>query len=61
MYLMYTDERAHLSLPDIGRIFGNRDHTTVLYGVRKIDRKVDKDRVLAADIASIRRSLAART
>ena len=29
------------SLPDIGRRFGNRDHTTILHAVRKIQAQVD--------------------
>ena len=32
MYLMA--QQQHLSLPQIGRFLGNRDHTTVLHGVR---------------------------
>lgn len=28
---------THLSLPQIGRMCGNRDHTTALHGCRKID------------------------
>src|SRR5690606_5167845 len=30
------------SLPEIGRQFGNRDHTTVLHAVRKLDPVADR-------------------
>lgn len=33
--------RREMSLPEIGRRFGNRDHTTVFYAVRKINRLID--------------------
>lgn len=39
------------SLPEIGRRFGNRDHTTILYAVRKIKRLLADDPELAHDIA----------
>lgn len=42
------------SYPDIGRRFGNRDHTTVMHSVRKIANLVQSDIQLAADIASVR-------
>ena len=45
------------SLPDIGRRFGDRDHTTVLHSVRKIERLLATDHALAADIAAIRSML----
>lgn len=36
--VMYLVKRlTGLSLPQIGKKFGNRDHTTVMHGVRKID------------------------
>lgn len=57
MYVMYNDKRQHLSLPDIGRLFGDRDHTTVLHGVRKIEYLVATDRGLAAEIKALRRAL----
>ena len=39
--IMWLAKRFTLhSLPDIGRALGNRDHTTVLHGVRKIDHRV---------------------
>ena len=34
---MWRCRQAGISLPVIGRYFGNRDHTTVLHAVRKID------------------------
>jgi chromosomal replication initiation ATPase DnaA len=57
MYVMYSDKRQHLSLPAIGKIFGDRDHTTVLHGVRKIERLVKKDRRLAAEIDELRQAI----
>lgn len=38
------------SLPDIGRRFAGRDHTTVLHAVRKIDGLVKTDALLAQDV-----------
>ena len=38
------------SLPEIGRRFGGRDHTTVLHAVRKIEGLIAKDTALATDI-----------
>ena len=38
------------SLPEIGRRFGGRDHTTVLHAVRKIENLVGNDNVLAEEI-----------
>ncbi|MBL8756591.1 MAG: chromosomal replication initiator protein DnaA [Planctomycetes bacterium] len=43
MYLLR--EHTECSLEDIGRIFGNRDHTTVLYAVNKIRERAGKDRM----------------
>jgi chromosomal replication initiator protein len=38
-------EHTESSLEDVGRIFGNRDHTTVLYAVNKIRDRAQKDRM----------------
>ncbi|MFG1305001.1 chromosomal replication initiator protein DnaA [Xanthobacter autotrophicus] len=43
------------SLPEIGRRFGGRDHTTVLHAVRKIDGLVNADRALAEEIEVLKR------
>lgn len=45
------------SLPEIGRRFGNRDHTTVLHAVRKIEGLVVQDEGLAKDIDGLKRRL----
>ncbi|HEX2216301.1 MAG TPA: chromosomal replication initiator protein DnaA [Xanthobacteraceae bacterium] len=45
------------SLPEIGRRFGGRDHTTVLHAVRKIEGLVDKDQVLAEELEVLKRML----
>jgi chromosomal replication initiator protein len=45
------------SLPEIGRRFGGRDHTTVLHAVRKIDELAAKDKGLAEVIDLLKRIL----
>ncbi len=45
------------SLPDIGRRFGGRDHTTVMHGVRRIDELRSSDTQLADDLEMLRRAL----
>ncbi len=41
------------SLPQIGRYFGNRDHTTVLYAVRKLEALIESDETLRADLERV--------
>jgi chromosomal replication initiator protein len=45
------------SLPEIGRRFGGRDHTTVLHAVRKIESLAAKDSSLAEVIELLKRIL----
>jgi chromosomal replication initiator protein len=45
------------SLPEIGRKFGGRDHTTVMHAVRKIEELKAQDRTLAEDLELLRRML----
>ena len=45
------------SLPEIGRRFGGRDHTTVLHAVRKIEGLVGSDMALAEEIEILKRQL----
>ena len=41
MYL--ARELTGASLPDIGRAFGGRNHTTVLHAVRRVERELERD------------------
>ncbi|MBI0169977.1 chromosomal replication initiator protein DnaA [Bartonella sp. W8152] len=43
------------SLPEIGRRFGGRDHTTVLHAVRKIEDMVCADQQLAKELELLKR------
>ena len=52
MYLARTCTRQ--SLPAIGQCLGGRDHTTILHGVRKIERLRAADPVFDAGLASLR-------
>lgn len=45
------------SLPEIGRRFGGRDHTTIMHGVRKIEELMTLDSQLADDLQLLRRLL----
>jgi len=45
------------SLPEIGRSFGGRDHTTVMHGVRRIGELRSKDAEIADDLELLRRAL----
>jgi chromosomal replication initiator protein len=45
------------SLPEIGRRFGNRDHTTVMHAVRRIEDLKVTDRTIAEDVELLRRML----
>ncbi len=45
------------SLPEIGRRFGGRDHTTVLHAVRKIEALVSKDAALSDEVELLKRQL----
>lgn len=45
------------SLPEIGRRFGGRDHTTVLHAVRKIEGLVANDSSLAGEVEQLKRLL----
>jgi len=57
MYL--AKQLTSRSLPEIGRRFGGRDHTTVMHGVRKIEELMHKDSQIADDLELLRRSLEA--
>jgi len=55
MYL--CKQLTQRSLPEIGRRFGGRDHTTIMHGVKRIEELRGKDSQIAEDLELLRRSL----
>jgi len=55
MYL--SKQLTSRSLPEIGRKFGGRDHTTVMHAVRRIDELKATDNGFAEDVDLLRRML----
>jgi chromosomal replication initiator protein len=45
------------SLPEIGRRFGGRDHTTVLHAIRKIESLLSEDEGLKEELEILKRML----
>jgi chromosomal replication initiator protein len=55
---MYLAKRLTTrSLPEIGRRFGGRDHSTVIHAVRKIEELRDQDRDIDAAVRVLMREL----
>jgi chromosomal replication initiator protein len=57
MYL--SKQLTTKSMPEIGRRFGGRDHTTVLHAVKQIEKLKAADSQLAEDVELLRRMLEA--
>ncbi|SFS19136.1 chromosomal replication initiator protein DnaA [Yoonia litorea] len=55
MYL--AKQMTSRSLPEIGRRFGGRDHTTVMHGVKRIEELMAKDSQISDDLELLRRAL----
>ena len=53
MYL--AKQHTTNSLPDIGRKFSNRDHTTVIHAVKKIDELIKKDNEIRQSVIEIKK------
>jgi len=55
MYLCRT--LTEMSLDDIGKALGKRDHTTILYGIQKIERDLKQDNILQNTIETLTKQL----
>ena len=55
MYL--AKQHTTNSLPDIGRKFSNRDHTTVIHAVKKIDELIKKDNDIRQSVTELKKKL----
>jgi chromosomal replication initiator protein len=52
-----TREMTDLSLPQIGRLYGGRDHSTVLNSIRRAEARCGEDTVLAAQVQELRAAI----
>jgi chromosomal replication initiator protein len=52
-----TRELTDLSLPQIGRLYGGRDHSTVLNSIRRVEARTGEDRALAAQVKELRAAI----
>ena len=59
MAMWLSKHLTQRSYPEIGKRFGNRDHTTVIHAVRKIDELKAQDSQIAEDAELLRRMLEA--
>ena len=55
MYL--AKQLTSRSLPEIGRKFGNRDHTTVMHAIARVTELMERDGSFAEDVELLRRLL----
>jgi len=55
MYL--AKQLTSRSLPEIGRRFGNRDHTTVLHAIRKIEGELGGNPRLRDELDELKKML----
>jgi chromosomal replication initiator protein len=55
MYL--CKKHVHSSFPEIGGKFGGKDHTTVMYACRKIEKLLETDERLQSDIVALEKNL----
>ena len=59
MYL--CRQRLKCSFPELGRAFGNRDHTTVMSAVRRVEERMQNDPQVTAHLKAIEERLAANS
>jgi chromosomal replication initiator protein len=52
--IFLTRDLTDLSLPQIGRLYGGRDHTTVLNSLRRVEASLDEDADLADKVRELR-------
>lgn len=55
--MFFAREVGRKSYPNIGRLFGNRDHTTALYAARQVERLMGEDDNFKDQVTTIRRLL----
>jgi chromosomal replication initiator protein len=55
--ILLTREATDLSLPEIGRLYGGRDHSTVLNSLRRAETRLSADAGLAEQVTELRAAI----
>jgi len=55
MYL--ARDLTELSYPEIGQAFGGKDHSTVIYATRKIEKELEKNRPLKSQVEGLKKDI----
>jgi chromosomal replication initiator protein len=55
--ILLTREATDLSLPQIGRLYGGRDHSTILNSLRRVEATLSDDGELARQVGDLRSSI----
>lgn len=55
--MFLTREITGRTLPEIGRVFGGRDHSTVCHAISAVRQRMKKDPLVLADVEALRRAL----
>jgi chromosomal replication initiator protein len=55
--IFLTRELTDLSLPQIGRLYGGRDHSTVLNSLRRVEASLGEDEALTERVAELRTAI----
>ena len=55
MYLIRS--MTNSSVVDIGKVFDNRDHSTVLYSIQQVEKKMKKDPAFAETVKEIKTNI----
>ncbi len=58
MYLIRS--MTNLSVVDIGKLFDNRDHSTVLYSIQQVEKKMKRDPAFAETVKEMKTNINAR-
>ena len=58
MYLIRS--MTNLSQDNIGQLFGNRDHSTVIHSIRQVEQKMKKDPAFAEMVKELKTNITSR-
>ena len=58
--MYFSQSLAKVSVGRIGRLIGNRDHSTVMHSIAKVTEQMQSDKAFAKEVKSIEKMLKAK-